>query len=309
MTSHFKTRALRSLMLGGSAAAITMSAPASAATLNSGPTFPFIIESGITTCQVRVDYNVTGTATNDAITIAVTNGGALINGGNSGVNLITTNSQSLQNGQTFPLASSFLLQSTLGRAPYAVTIYDPPFGNQFTNPITTVPIPRSLLRSGGAACAALATNVAPINNAGPDQTLGGGGGVVNLPGTANDGDGDPLTHAWSQLSGPAVTLTGANTLNPSFTAPAQTNQARTLVFRVITADGIAPPVSDTVSVTIPAGPNTPPVANAGADATINAGATTPLNGSATDLDSDPLTYQWTQTAGPSHQPALARSRH
>jgi large repetitive protein len=31
--------------------------------------------------------------------------------------------------------------------------------------------------------------------------------------------GDPLTFAWTQSSGPAVTLTGADTATPSFTAP------------------------------------------------------------------------------------------
>ncbi len=48
------------------------------------------------------------------------------------------------------------------------------------------------------------------------------------------------------------------------------------------------------------GTNQPPVVNAGTGATVNEGVTVQLNGSASkDPDNSPLTYQWTQTAGPS----------
>jgi YD repeat-containing protein len=48
-------------------------------------------------------------------------------------------------------------------------------------------------------------------------------------------------------------------------------------------------------------PNQPPIANAGADQTINAGIKVTLNGSGSrdpDNAPTPLTYNWTQTAGP-----------
>ena len=32
---------------------------------------------------------------------------------------------------------------------------------------------------------------------------------------------DPLTYSWIQTAGPAMTLTGANTATPTFTAPAR----------------------------------------------------------------------------------------
>jgi hypothetical protein len=163
--------------------------------------------------------------------------------------------------------------------------------------LARVAIPRSALYAAGGPCRGLVTNIAPTNSAGPDQTLGGGGGTVNLAGSANDGDSDPLANTWTQVSGPTVTLSGANTLSPSFTAPAQTNQARTMVFRLSTTDGIGNPVTDEVAVTIPAGPNTLPTANAGPDTTITPGASQTLAGSATDIDGDPLTYAWSQLSG------------
>jgi len=49
----------------------------------------------------------------------------------------------------------------------------------------------------------------------------------------------------------------------------------------------------------PLGTNQPPIVNAGSDATVNEGVTVQLNGSAsTDPNNSPLTYQWSQLAGP-----------
>ena len=47
------------------------------------------------------------------------------------------------------------------------------------------------------------------------------------------------------------------------------------------------------------GGSNPPVANAGPNQSVGLGATVTLDGSAsTDVDAKPLTYQWTQTSGP-----------
>jgi len=58
--------------------------------------------------------------------------------------------------------------------------------------------------------------------------------------------------------------------------------------------------TDTVNITVRNVPaqNRAPVANAGADQTVEEGATVTLRGSATDPDGDTLTYAWTRTAGP-----------
>jgi hypothetical protein len=60
---------------------------------------------------------------------------------------------------------------------------------------------------------------------------------------------------------------------------------------------VAGPFSGTRCVTVNLA-NKFPVANAGADFSVNENAGVLLAGSATDLENDPLTYQWTQTAGP-----------
>ena len=148
-------------------------------------------------------------------------------------------------------------------------------------------------------------NALPSPDAGPDQTAQGGT-TVTLDGSGStDAEGDPITYSWGQASGPAVTLIGDTTANPTFVAPAATSTPQTLVFSLVVLDDVPnPPNSlfpiDLITVTIPAASaNNAPVADAGADAAITAGATVALDASgSSDPDGDPLTYSWTQISGP-----------
>ncbi len=54
-------------------------------------------------------------------------------------------------------------------------------------------------------------NDAPVANAGPDQ-IGVPAGTITLDGSGSlDPEGDALTYQWSQVSGPAVSISGMNT--------------------------------------------------------------------------------------------------
>jgi MYXO-CTERM domain-containing protein len=142
-------------------------------------------------------------------------------------------------------------------------------------------------------------NGAPVANAGADQTVDERV-VVTLDGRgSSDPDaGTTLTYAWAQTAGPAVTLTGANTAQPTFTAPEVTADT-VLTFTLTVSDGSLSH-TDTVNITVRnvAAQNRPPVVNAGADQTVEEGATVTLSGSGADPEGDALTYAWTQTAGP-----------
>lgn len=168
-------------------------------------------------------------------------------------------------------------------------------GPSFLTPDTT--ITRADLLAAGGLCAQIANNQAPTANAGADATVAPNT-TITASGTANDPDGDPLTIQWTQISGPNVTLSNPNSLTPSFTSPIQINQARDIVLQLSVSDGSAP-VTDTVTFTVPAGPNTPPVVDAGADQSVPGGVQVTLNGTSTDVDGDPLTHFWQQTGGPS----------
>jgi putative component of membrane protein insertase Oxa1/YidC/SpoIIIJ protein YidD/sugar lactone lactonase YvrE len=135
-------------------------------------------------------------------------------------------------------------------------------------------------------------NCVPIADAGLDQNLNNIGILVTLDGSASsDPDGNPLTYFWTQISGPAVTLSSTSTVNPTFTPTV----GATYEFQLIVNDGFVDSPADTVVIAV----NTQPVANAGTDQFINEpGLLVTLDGSASsDADGDPLTFAWTQSAG------------
>ena len=62
-------------------------------------------------------------------------------------------------------------------------------------------------------------NHPPVANAGTNQTVNPGY-VVTLDGSkSRDPDGNITSYSWMQIAGPVVTLNGADTATPSFTAP------------------------------------------------------------------------------------------
>ena len=141
----------------------------------------------------------------------------------------------------------------------------------------------------------VANKIAPVADAGADQTVNEGV-TVNLDGSgSSDADGSIAAYAWTQTAGTPVTLTGADTATPSFSAPAVTADT-TLTFQLTVTDDDGQPDTDTVQVTIVN--NIAPVADAGADQTVNEGVTVNLDGSgSSDADGSIAAYAWTQTAG------------
>lgn len=106
-------------------------------------------------------------------------------------------------------------------------------------------------------------NHPPTADAGSNATANIGD-TVTLNGNGSlDLDNDPLQYLWSQISGPSVTLSGANNATPSFVAPTvATNQ--TLIFELTINDGTASATSQvSVLVLAPAAP--PACGNAKAD--------------------------------------------
>ena len=104
-------------------------------------------------------------------------------------------------------------------------------------------------------------NHPPTADAGPDQTPNEGT-TVHLSGSGTDPDGNPLTFAWSHVSGPAVTLSDPTDLNATFTAPQVPCGGAVVMMRLTVDDGFGGVTTDDVSINI-ANVNNPPTANAG----------------------------------------------
>ena len=147
-----------------------------------------------------------------------------------------------------------------------------------------------------------ATNVPPVANAGPNQSITAPANVANLNGTAStDSDGSITAFSWVTISGPgSVTINNSNTATPSVVGL----QAGGYVFELTVTDNRGATSKDQISVTVlPAAivPNQLPVANAGSDQTIILPTTTAsLDGrSSFDPDGTITGYGWKQISGPS----------
>jgi hypothetical protein len=102
-------------------------------------------------------------------------------------------------------------------------------------------VTHTTIRVGGA-------DRAPIVDAGIGQVHLNPGTTVFLSGSVTEPDGQPYTVQWTQQSGPAVTLSSATVLNPTFTSLSATTPTYTI--RLSATDNGTPPNtgSGTVSV-------------------------------------------------------------
>ncbi|NQZ10680.1 MAG: hypothetical protein HRT35_26310 [Algicola sp.] len=140
----------------------------------------------------------------------------------------------------------------------------------------------------------LPANVAPVANAGPDQTVDEQTSVT-LAGSGTDTDGNIATFSWAQTAGTAVTLTGADTPTPSFTA-LDINADMLMTFQLTVTDNEGATAVDDVNVNVNH-INLNPVANAGADQNILDLSDVTLSGSGSDEDGSIVSYQWSQLTG------------
>ena len=104
---------------------------------------------------------------------------------------------------------------------------------------------------------------------------------------------------WTLVTKPtasASALSGATSVNPSFTPDVDGNY----VIRLVVNDGTFDSIADTVTITATAIANNPPTADAGSDQNVATGSLVTLDGSnSSDLDGDTLSCLWAFQSKPS----------
>ena len=123
-------------------------------------------------------------------------------------------------------------------------------------------------------------NGTPIAESGANQSVNEVVSVTLDGSGSSDPDGDALTFTWTQTAGASVSLSDATAAAPSFTAPTLTsNTPVTLTFELVVNDGTVDSVADTVDVTV-SNINGTPIAEAGANQSVNEAVSVSLDGSA-----------------------------
>lgn len=146
-------------------------------------------------------------------------------------------------------------------------------------------------------------NAGPSADAGTDK-IANVGEMVQLDGSgSSDPEGDNLAYTWSFESRPAgsnVTLSSTTSSTPSFTP----DVGGVYELELVVSDGKLTSSPDYCTVTV----NSLPVANAGADQSVEVGDLVSLNGSgSSDPDGDNLTYSWSFESRPASSTAALSS--
>lgn len=241
-------------------------------------------------------FQVTNAAVLPVLECVVNNGGGSYTARYGYQNLNTVNiSIPVGDNNKFLQMSSQRGQTTLFLVGRQSFVFDVPFNG--TNLTWLLKGPDGIARTVTASSTSPACNAnhPPVANAGPAQTVFVGT-TVHLNGTGStDVDGDPLTYRWAFQNIPAgstAILTGGTTTTPSFII----DKPGSYIVQLIVNDG---KVDSNPSIVTISTQNSPPVAKAGADQTVETGATVQLDGTrSSDVDGDPLTYLWSFSSSP-----------
>ena len=141
-----------------------------------------------------------------------------------------------------------------------------------------------------------AANIPPVANAGTSQAITLPLNTITLHGSGTDADGTIVSYLWTKISGPE----SYKIANAASAVTSITNLLQGIYqFKLEVKDNKGAIGTDIIQVVVNPAPNQPPVANAGADATI----TLPVNslilsGSGSDADGNIVSYNWAKVSGP-----------
>jgi PKD repeat protein len=134
-------------------------------------------------------------------------------------------------------------------------------------------------------------NSLPVAVAGPDHAAHVGERVVLDGSNSTDVDGDSLTYTWRLIARPSSSTAALLNVDPAHPmADFIVDRPGNYIAELIVNDGATDSSPDTVSISTE---NSTPIADAGADQTVQRGSTARLSGvESRDADGDVLTYRW-----------------
>jgi len=142
-------------------------------------------------------------------------------------------------------------------------------------------------------------NDPPTANAGVDQTVLEEAKVTLDGSNSSDPDDGIEFYRWKQVTGPSVSLSNPEAVQPTFSAPDVGSDGDSFTFELTVTDYGSLQSTDTAIVNV-IWLNDPPTANAGVDQTVLEKTTVTLDGSnSSDPDDGIASYQWKQVAGQS----------
>lgn len=95
----------------------------------------------------------------------------------------------------------------------------------------------------------LITDVKPVANAGPDQTVAAFETVTLDAGGSSDEDGVVVDYLWAQTDGPTVSLSSDSVVQPTFTAPGS-ETGTSVTFSLVVTDNLGEDSTNSAEVTI-----------------------------------------------------------
>jgi hypothetical protein len=152
-----------------------------------------------------------------------------------------------------------------------------------------------------ASAPAASANIAPVANAGGNQTASVGA-TITLNGTTSMAqDGAAFTYRWTMVSRPTGSvsvISSSNTAKPLMTLDVAGTYGITLIVNDKKADSLPSTVFVT-ALPAPSSANIAPTANAGSDQSVVVGSTVNLDGTrSNDVNGDLLTHAWSISAKP-----------
>jgi len=257
---------------------------------------------GIYTFRLKVTDNAGASATDEVeVSLAAPNDPPIANAGPFKVVTLPQTSTTIQGSATDPNGDAVSYQWTLVSGPATYTIANA------TEPVTALSnlVPGTYwfrlttTDSHGATdtdTTRVDVNIAPSLTASADQTITLPVNAVTVTGWGSDVDGTIAGYTWTKISGPSQ-----YTIVSPYSA--QTDITNLVVgvykFELKVTDNFDAAARDTVTITVLQGANNPPIANAGADVTIQLPVDqAQLNGSGMDADGSIVSYLWSYVSGP-----------